>query len=55
MWARPRCHRRAKLAAAAATTASAGIVTDYNRHKEPVLLEIYQRMFRAHGLLASPT
>jgi hypothetical protein len=24
---------------------------DYNRHKEPVVRDIYERMFRAHGML----
>jgi GrpB-like predicted nucleotidyltransferase (UPF0157 family) len=42
---------RAKLAAARVTTDRGGIVMDYNQHKEPVIWEIYERMFRAHGLL----
>jgi GrpB-like predicted nucleotidyltransferase (UPF0157 family) len=29
-----------------------GTGMDYNRHKEPVVRDIYQRMFRAHGMLA---
>jgi len=45
-------YRRAKLTAAAETTAHAGTVTDYNKRKESVLRAIYDRMFRAHGLLA---
>ena len=44
-------YRRAKLAAAKETTESGGTVTDYNRHKQPVIREIYERMFRAQGLL----
>ena len=44
-------YQRAKLAAAKQTTERGGLVTDYNRHKEPVLRAIYERMFRAHGLL----
>ena len=43
----------AKRAAAAEMNARPGGGTgmDYNRHKEPVVREIYERMFRAHGLL----
>jgi GrpB-like predicted nucleotidyltransferase (UPF0157 family) len=43
----------AKRTAAAAMNARPGGGTgmDYNRHKEPVVLGIYDRMFRAHGLL----
>jgi len=44
-------YERAKLAAASETTERGGIVMDYNRHKEPVLRAIYERMFRASGLL----
>jgi GrpB-like predicted nucleotidyltransferase (UPF0157 family) len=44
-------YRRAKLAAAAEISAKAGVITDYNKHKETVIREIYARMFRAHGLL----
>jgi hypothetical protein len=44
-------YRRAKIAAAKETTCRPGIVTDYNQHKEPVIRKIYERMFRAHGLL----
>jgi GrpB-like predicted nucleotidyltransferase (UPF0157 family) len=28
-----------------------GTGMDYNRHKEPVVRDIYERMFRAHGML----
>jgi hypothetical protein len=28
-------------------TERGGFATDYNRHKEPAILEIYERMFRA--------
>jgi GrpB-like predicted nucleotidyltransferase (UPF0157 family) len=43
----------AKRAAAAEMNARPGGGTgmDYNRHKEPVVREIYDRMFRAHGML----
>jgi GrpB-like predicted nucleotidyltransferase (UPF0157 family) len=43
----------AKRAAATAMNSRPGGGTgmDYNRHKEPVVREIYERMFRAHGLL----
>lgn len=41
----------AKRRAAHATNAEGGHGMDYNRHKEPVVREIYDRMFRAHGLL----
>lgn len=44
----------AKRAAAAEMNARPGGGTgmDYNRHKEPVVLAVYERMFRAHGMLA---
>ena len=43
----------AKQAAAAEMNARPGGGTgmDYNRHKEPVVRDLYDRMFRAHGLL----
>jgi GrpB-like predicted nucleotidyltransferase (UPF0157 family) len=43
----------AKRTAAAEMNAKPGGGTgmDYNRHKEPVVREIYDRMFRAHGML----
>jgi GrpB-like predicted nucleotidyltransferase (UPF0157 family) len=43
----------AKRASAAEMNARPGGGTgmDYNRHKEPVVREIYDRMFRAHGML----
>lgn len=44
-------YRRAKLAAAAEISAGSGVVMDYNRHKEPVIRAIYERMFRANGLI----
>lgn len=44
-------YREAKRAAAAATTAEGGAVMDYNRCKEPVIHAIYERMFRAAGLV----
>ena len=46
-------YAEAKRAAAAEMNARPGGGTgmDYNRHKEPVVREIYERMFRAHGLL----
>jgi GrpB-like predicted nucleotidyltransferase (UPF0157 family) len=45
-------YHRAKLASAKETTERGELVMDYNRHKEPVLRAIYERMFRARGLLA---
>ncbi len=46
-------YAEAKWAAAEAVNARPGGGTgmDYNRVKEPVVLAIYERMFRAHGLL----
>jgi GrpB-like predicted nucleotidyltransferase (UPF0157 family) len=46
-------YAEAKRAAAAEMNARPGGGTgmDYNRHKEPVVLDIYDRMFRAHGLI----
>jgi GrpB-like predicted nucleotidyltransferase (UPF0157 family) len=44
-------YRRAKCAAAAAVGDGSGAVTDYNKHKESALREIYERMFRSAGLL----
>jgi GrpB-like predicted nucleotidyltransferase (UPF0157 family) len=44
-------YRRAKLAAAAEFADGTGTVMAYNKHKEPVLRDIYERMFRANGLL----
>lgn len=41
----------AKHAAADATNAGGGDGMDYNRHKETVVREIYDHLFRAHGLL----
>ena len=43
----------AKRAAAADMSSRPGGGTgmDYNRHKEPVVRDLYDRMFRAHGLL----
>jgi GrpB-like predicted nucleotidyltransferase (UPF0157 family) len=48
-----RRYAEAKRAAADAMNSQPGGGTgmDYNRHKEAVVLEIYDRMFRAHGLL----
>jgi hypothetical protein len=44
-------YQRAKRAAAKETTEQGGLVTDYNRHKQPVLRAIHECMFRAQGLL----
>lgn len=44
-------YQRKKLEAAAAFADGTSTVMDYNRHKEPVIREIYARMFRAHGFL----
>ena len=41
----------AKREAAAATNRLGGTGMDYNRVKEPVVRALYDRMFRAHGLL----
>ena len=47
-------YAEAKRAAAEAINARPGGGTgmDYNRHKEPVVREIYDRMFRTHGMLS---
>ncbi|KYF87465.1 hypothetical protein BE20_25990 [Sorangium cellulosum] len=44
-------YRRAKLAAASAISVGSGMMMDYNKHKEPVIRAIYERMFRANGLI----
>ena len=44
-------YAEAKRRAAAASNAADGTMQDYNALKQPVLREIYDRMFRAHGLL----
>jgi GrpB-like predicted nucleotidyltransferase (UPF0157 family) len=46
-------YAEAKRAAAVEMNAQPGGGTgmDYNRHKEPVVLAMYERMFRAHGML----
>jgi GrpB-like predicted nucleotidyltransferase (UPF0157 family) len=46
-------YTEAKRVAAAEMNARPGGGTgmDYNRHKEPVVRDIYDRMFRAHGML----
>ena len=44
-------YQDAKTGAAAASTAAGEHVMDYNRRKEPVIRAIYDRLFRAHGLL----
>ncbi len=41
----------AKRAAATTTNAEGGHGMDYNGHKQAAVREIYDRMFRAHGLL----
>lgn len=41
----------AKRSAATATLAAGGTGMDYNRAKEAAVRDIYDRMFRAHGLL----
>ncbi|MDN3240768.1 GrpB family protein [Glycomyces tritici] len=45
-----RRYQEAKTAAAAEANGAGEIVTEYNRRKEPVIQEIYERIFRAHGL-----
>lgn len=44
-------YAEAKRTAARATNEAGGHAMDYNRHKQPVVRAIYDRMFRAHGLL----
>ena len=44
-------YRDAKLAAVAETTTAGEHVADYNQRKQPVIRDIYNRLFRAHGLL----
>ncbi len=41
----------AKIESAAATTIAGENVMDYNQRKQPVIHDIYDAMFRAHGLL----
>ncbi|MGH3335765.1 MAG: GrpB family protein [Nocardioides sp.] len=44
-------YAEAKRSAAAASNGAGGTMQDYNALKQPVLREIYDRMFRAHGLI----
>jgi len=44
-------YAEAKRSAAAASNVAGGTMQDYNALKQPVLREIYDRMFRARGLL----
>jgi len=44
-------YRRTKLAAAAMFADGSGTTLQYNRQKEPVIREIYDRIFRSQGLL----
>jgi GrpB-like predicted nucleotidyltransferase (UPF0157 family) len=44
-------YAEAKRRAAAASNSAGGTMRDYNALKQPVLQEIYDRIFRAHGLL----
>ena len=44
-------YRDAKLGAAAAANAAGEHVMDYNARKQPVIRAIYDRAFRAAGLL----
>jgi GrpB-like predicted nucleotidyltransferase (UPF0157 family) len=44
-------YAEAKRTAAVASNEAGGTMQDYNALKQPVLREIYDRMFRAHGLL----
>ena len=46
-----RLYRDAKLSAASAANAAGEHVMDYNARKEPVIRAIYDRAFRAAGLL----
>jgi GrpB-like predicted nucleotidyltransferase (UPF0157 family) len=44
-------YRDVKLESAAASTAAGEHGMEYNLRKQPVIREIYDRMFRAHGLI----
>ena len=44
-------YRAAKLESAAAATAAGENGMEYNLRKQPVIRDIYDRMFRAHGLI----
>lgn len=44
-------YRRTKLAAAAKFADGSGTALQYNKEKEPIIREIYERMFRAWGLI----
>jgi GrpB-like predicted nucleotidyltransferase (UPF0157 family) len=44
-------YRDAKVGASVVSTAAGEHVMEYNRRKEPVIRAIYDRVFRAHGLL----
>ena len=44
-------YAEAKRSAAAASNGAGGTMQDYNALKQQVLREIYDRMFRAHGLI----
>jgi hypothetical protein len=41
------------ISAKPVTTAAGELVMDYNQRKQPIIREIYARMFPAHGLLGS--
>lgn len=41
----------AKFASAEQINAEGGVVMDYNQRKQPVIRDILERMFRAHGLI----
>ncbi|MCY1080661.1 GrpB family protein [Archangium lansingense] len=41
----------AKFASAEQSNAECGRVMDYNQRKQPVIRDILERMFRAHGLI----
>jgi GrpB-like predicted nucleotidyltransferase (UPF0157 family) len=44
-------YRNAKLESAKAATLAGESVIDYNQRKQPVIHDIYDRMFRANGLI----
>ncbi len=44
-------YRDTKLVAAAASTSAGEDGMEYNARKQPVIRDIYDRMFRAHGLV----
>lgn len=48
-------YRDTKVEAAAAASAAGDDVMDYNQRKEPIIRDIYDRMFLSHGLRGTPS